>query len=179
MTTYITITDAETDPEAPLTSELAKKWRDNPIAIAEGDVNAPKIVGSAMYSPAAGSVLQRNCLAGGSQAVVAGSTSTTGFTEKEFVRNSNFTAIVPCTVRLTVTFTTSGSVLGRNLRVFKNGTLLQNWTTNQTNATLNISLDAGDSTESELSVTSQEGATATVTLSKFQYSFDVRSAVMT
>ena len=33
MTSYIAITNAETDPEAPLTSELAKKWRDNPIAI--------------------------------------------------------------------------------------------------------------------------------------------------
>lgn len=41
MTTYITITDAETDPEAPLTSELAKKWRDNPLAINEGDPTAP------------------------------------------------------------------------------------------------------------------------------------------
>lgn len=41
MTSYITITDAETDPEAPLTSELAKKWRDNPLAIAEADSTAP------------------------------------------------------------------------------------------------------------------------------------------
>jgi len=46
MASYITITDAETDPEAPLTSELAKKWRDNPIAIAEGDSAAPKISGA-------------------------------------------------------------------------------------------------------------------------------------
>lgn len=43
MTAYILITDAETDPEAPLTSELAKKWRDNPLAIQEGDASAPKI----------------------------------------------------------------------------------------------------------------------------------------
>jgi hypothetical protein len=48
MASYITITDAETDPEAPLTSELAKKWRDNPIAIAEGETGAPKIVSKAM-----------------------------------------------------------------------------------------------------------------------------------
>lgn len=41
MTSYITITDVETDPEAPLTSELAKKWRDNPIAIAEGVTTSP------------------------------------------------------------------------------------------------------------------------------------------
>ena len=42
MTSYITITDAETDPSAPLTSELAKKWRDNPIALAEGAAGAPR-----------------------------------------------------------------------------------------------------------------------------------------
>jgi hypothetical protein len=48
MASYITITDAETDPEAPLTSELAKKWRDNPLAIAEGAIGAPKIVPKAM-----------------------------------------------------------------------------------------------------------------------------------
>jgi len=41
MTSYNIITDAETDPSAPLTAELAKKWRDNPIAIAEGSTSAP------------------------------------------------------------------------------------------------------------------------------------------
>lgn len=41
MTSYITITDAETDPSAPLTSELAKKWRDNTVAIAEKDTSVP------------------------------------------------------------------------------------------------------------------------------------------
>lgn len=44
MTSYITITDAETDPSAPLTSELAKKWRDNPIAIIEGATGAPRVL---------------------------------------------------------------------------------------------------------------------------------------
>lgn len=52
MTSYITITDAETDPEAPLTSELAKKWRDNPIAIAEGAVGAPKVQRDAIQDAA-------------------------------------------------------------------------------------------------------------------------------
>jgi len=41
MTSYIAITDTETDPEAPLTATLAKKWRDNPIAIGEGDSSVP------------------------------------------------------------------------------------------------------------------------------------------
>jgi hypothetical protein len=48
MTDYIVITDSQTDPEAPLTSELAKQWRDNPIAIAEGSVGAPKVTGEAL-----------------------------------------------------------------------------------------------------------------------------------
>jgi hypothetical protein len=43
MTSYIIITDAETDPNAPVTSELGKKWRDNPLAIAEGSTGAPYV----------------------------------------------------------------------------------------------------------------------------------------
>ena len=43
MTAYITITDPQTDPDAPLTSELAKQWRDNPIAMFEGVVGAPRL----------------------------------------------------------------------------------------------------------------------------------------
>jgi hypothetical protein len=56
MASYITITDAETDPEAPLTSELAKKWRDNPIAITEGATGAPKIQKKAMGGLFVGSI---------------------------------------------------------------------------------------------------------------------------
>lgn len=41
MATYITITDSQLDPDAPLTSSLAYQWRDNPIAIAEADASAP------------------------------------------------------------------------------------------------------------------------------------------
>lgn len=48
MTSYNIITDAETDPSAPLTSELAKKWRDNPLAIGEGSVGAPRVQGKAL-----------------------------------------------------------------------------------------------------------------------------------
>lgn len=48
MTSYITITEAQTDPEAPLTSELAKQWRDNPIAITEGAAGAPRIQDAAL-----------------------------------------------------------------------------------------------------------------------------------
>jgi hypothetical protein len=43
MADYVTITDAQVDPEAPITSELMSALRDNPIAIAEGAVGAPRI----------------------------------------------------------------------------------------------------------------------------------------
>jgi len=39
--TYNTIADAALDPDAPLTSELAYRWRDNPIAVAEADPSVP------------------------------------------------------------------------------------------------------------------------------------------
>jgi len=43
MPNYITITEGETDPGAPGTSSLWKRWRDNPLAIAEGASGAPKV----------------------------------------------------------------------------------------------------------------------------------------
>ena len=48
MTDYTTITDSQVDPDAPLTSGLAYAWRDNTIAIAEGSLNAPKVVSAAL-----------------------------------------------------------------------------------------------------------------------------------
>lgn len=40
--------DSALDPDAPVTSELAYAWRDNPIAIAEGAVGAPRILDAAL-----------------------------------------------------------------------------------------------------------------------------------
>ena len=47
MTEYIGITEAQSNPFAPLTSELVKQLRDNPIAIAEGAAGAPRVRGTA------------------------------------------------------------------------------------------------------------------------------------
>ena len=44
---YIGITEAQSNPFAPLTSELVKQLRDNPIAIAEGASGAPRLYGLA------------------------------------------------------------------------------------------------------------------------------------
>jgi hypothetical protein len=50
MATYRPIATTETDPEAPLTSQLLKALEANPIAIAEGAVGAPRIVGHALQT---------------------------------------------------------------------------------------------------------------------------------
>ena len=43
MSDYIGITEAQSNPFAPFTSELVKQLRDNPIAIAEGAEGAPRV----------------------------------------------------------------------------------------------------------------------------------------
>lgn len=51
MTTYTPIIGTETDPDAPLTSSLAKRWSDNWIAGFEGQANAPKLQLTALARP--------------------------------------------------------------------------------------------------------------------------------
>lgn len=56
MADYSNIPDTAIDPDAPLTSELAYAWRDNPIAIAEGAIGAPKVVSRAIRIGAVGGI---------------------------------------------------------------------------------------------------------------------------
>jgi hypothetical protein len=48
MADYNAILDTQIEPDAPLTAQLAGQFRDNPIAIAEGAENAPKVQGAAV-----------------------------------------------------------------------------------------------------------------------------------
>lgn len=54
MADWFDIPDTSIDPDAPLTSELAYAWRDNPIAIAEGAPGAPRIAIGALQRISAG-----------------------------------------------------------------------------------------------------------------------------
>ena len=54
MVEYIPIDDSEVEPEAPLISSLGVRWRDNPVAIAEGASGAPRIQQAAIDSGAVG-----------------------------------------------------------------------------------------------------------------------------
>lgn len=48
MADWVNISDTALDPDAPLTSELAYAWRDNPIAISGGVSGAPRVQGRAL-----------------------------------------------------------------------------------------------------------------------------------
>lgn len=48
MADYIPVVDSSVDPDAPLTSDLMYRLRDNPLAIAEGAAGAPKVRSEAM-----------------------------------------------------------------------------------------------------------------------------------
>lgn len=54
MADWVAISDSQVDPDAPITSELGYAFRDNPIALAEGAVGAPRITRSALLNMAAG-----------------------------------------------------------------------------------------------------------------------------
>lgn len=174
MTTYNVIADSALDPDAPLTSELAYRWRDNPLAIAEGAVGAPRIYGAAMFGPVAGAVIQRKCTPIRS----VSSSSTTPDTEKAYA--AYFTAMVECIVRVTTSCTvtvTSGTT--GEMYIYKNGTSIQTYSSSQTNATVDVTLAAGDAIAVELrAVGTSGGATGTISVSKLEYSFNARSAVM-
>ena len=62
MTDYTGISNTQVEPEAPVTSELMTSLRDDPIAMAEGAVGAPKVQGIALDNLFAG-VMHTNLVA--------------------------------------------------------------------------------------------------------------------
>jgi hypothetical protein len=172
MTSYITITDAETDPSAPLTSELAKKWRDNPIAITEGATGAPRIVGAAMFGTSAGTTVLRDCLPTGSR--TASSSSAAIVTQ--VVESASATALVACEIQVLVTSSISGSGTARRIDIYKNGTVVQTYGA-VTGATVSVSLAAGDDIGVNIVAQGTNDAVGSTTLSVLQYRVNTRSAV--
>ncbi len=45
MTTFTTLSDISLSQDKPVTQSIARAWRDNPVALAEGDITAPEVVG--------------------------------------------------------------------------------------------------------------------------------------
>jgi len=131
MTSYITITDAETDPEAPLTATLAKKWRDNPIAITEGSAGAPKISPLAFAPVAAGDVVIDKLSPQGITTSILSFTSSgaaLGTLSSTYISDLGlYTVINTGTIRIKGTVSGGasggGSFSSPTFRIYKNGTL--------------------------------------------------------
>lgn len=172
MTSYVAIPNGDIDQDSPVTQPLMTALRDNPIAITEGAVGAPRIVGAAMFAPSAGAVVQRNCLPFGTETVASTGSASSN------IAASVFTALVACTVqfRVTCSITAVGTT---DLRIFKNAAAVQTYTTSQTGATTNVTLAAGDNVGVVIRATGGGGSTATTSISVLEIRVDTRSAVMT
>lgn len=77
MADYTEILDDELIPDAPIPSILGFRWRDNPIAIAEGADGAPRVQPAAMAQP----------LVSASGQTVSGSTNWLAFTGLDEVKD--------------------------------------------------------------------------------------------
>lgn len=140
MTAYVTITDAETDPEAPITSILAKKWRDNPLAMFEGDSTAPKLSLLALERLVAGdTIVSRN------DDIVATAANTFGDGE-------SWAFLQYGTVRITFSHRTTSAGNGVEARISRTRnavtTVLNTWSTTSSTAvarTLDVAVRPGDS----------------------------------
>ena len=149
MADYIGITEAQSNPFAPLTSELVKQLRDNPIAIAEGAAGAPRIRTLAMQSPSVGDdhIIMR--LQEGDQIRTDTSYPDTGLHNRANAGGHlGFTTLVSGVVRCYVEHRRgsgpSGSV---DVRVLKNGSQIQAWTTSSTSyqtRIVDVSVEVGD-----------------------------------
>lgn len=113
MADWFVISDTALDPDAPLTSELAYAWRDNPIAIAEGAAGAPRIYSGALRNIASGTaatlfnqnatitfssdtvpkIVTFGAVASGSVTITAGTTATNTTIRIRRVRNGGSTNI--------------------------------------------------------------------------------------
>lgn len=130
MPTFRTIAPTETDPEAPQNSDLFKALAENPIAMFEGDVNAPPLLPLAFKGVAAGNVVIDRLTPEGIVTLLAGFTTAGAATGTFIVSYAPLTPV--CTVcntgtlRITGTLSVSGSPGGTSptFRVFRNGTLV-------------------------------------------------------
>ena len=161
MTAYIVITDLETDPEAPLTSELAKKWRDNPIAMFEGASGAPRILADAFPDFAAGSTEIINWVMPASTVKsitrAAGSNGQT----VQVITTCTYQAIKAGTLRYSTEMRKSGAYTSGSdgFIVYVNGTSAgsQNATTSWATYTVDFTFSAGDEISVSFSVSSTVG----------------------
>jgi hypothetical protein len=170
MTDWPIITEEQTDPGAPLTSDLVKSLNDKPSAIAEGADDATRIVGKAMAGTTSGTMVQRNVLAFGNEFLSTGDSAA-----GRSLPQSAFTALVACTVQVYFSCAIAGT---GQASVMKNGVSVHAFGT-VTGGTLDVTLAAGDSIGILLSLEGSGSGESTLTVTACQYRVTARSVVMT
>ena len=162
MSDYIGITEAQSNPFAPLTSELVKQLRDNPIAIAQGAEGAPRLRGLAALTVAEYLSLFPLSVDVGPFVINAeaydGAFSSVTTTSSSFVSCGIIEAVLfSGNARFEATQTARPSEVGsgtNTTRFLKNGVEIQSWSLsanvgeiNSTTRTAEISVSVGDTFE--------------------------------
>ena len=149
MADYIGITEAQSNPFAPLTSELVKQLRDNPLAIAEGAAGAPRVQTKALEGPVAGNTHVINNLqlgTVGSNGTIYPSTQANRLASAE--QHVGVLCLVDGSIRCAAQHrSVTGGTRSSFLRILRNGTQLIEWQTNSTSfqsRQLDVTVSAGD-----------------------------------
>jgi hypothetical protein len=134
-------------PGQPWTSAKALAAFENPVAIAEGAPDAPRIVSPALVAPVAGDdfILWRQ------DAAVSVNVDTfpdVGL-HRYFSASSHvgFLCLVPGSIRCTFDHRVDAAGTTSSVRIIKNGTQLQLWSTSSTSfvaRSLDVTIDTGD-----------------------------------
>jgi hypothetical protein len=149
MADYTTITDAQVDPEAPITSELMSALRDNPIAIAEGAVGAPRIRTTALQGPVAGTDHLIMRLQEDATAIEAVSSFPgVGLNNRaSLASHLGVTCLVPGTITAYFEHRVGSGGSAAVARILKNGSQVASWSTFSFTfvaRSVNISVEVGD-----------------------------------
>jgi len=157
MNPWYEITEVETDPGAPGKAELWKAWWKNPIAIAEGAPDAPRVSGLALI-PDSKLLTEAPVLtvtASDAVTVAIGFTSVTGTARTTGDSNvvgytTTATGLIVGSVRFKAShfgFNNVGSSFDSILQLFKNNVLVSTFSTGSTVAvqrSVDLSITAGD-----------------------------------
>lgn len=132
MTAYTVIPDSNIDPEKPIRSIDGKNLRDNPIAITEGASGAPRIRTAALKAPEAGTAYLICNVQDATYSTTLDTYPAAGtYRGADLEQHLGVVALVAGTITMYGEHALDGSTpTGTSyFRVIKNGTILQEWTT--------------------------------------------------
>lgn len=148
MTTYSPISDGEVDAESPVTDLLLQRFRDNPIAIAEGDPTAPKIQTIALQPPTgAGTHTIRRVQSSAVQTAESAYLDSGLHDRLSASQHLGFTVLVPGTIVCFLEHRAATAATDSLVRIVRNGTVLAEWTNGSTtfmSRSLITAVDIGD-----------------------------------